>query len=152
MTGKRIKPEKGKIRSVSENGNIRTGGRHTILKTYIQIHPSDTVAVALIPLKQGTVIELEQKTVTLTEDIPQGHKFALQEILEGASVIKYGNSIGTARTTIPEGAWIHTHNMKTGLGELLTYTYEKKDCCSPTAERTILSGISEKRWKSGGSQ
>ena len=54
------------------------------MKTYIQIHPSDTVAVALIHLKQGTVIELEQKTVTLTEDIPQGHKFALLEILEGA--------------------------------------------------------------------
>ena len=149
MTGKRIKPEKGKIRSASENGNIRTGGRHTILKTYIQIHPSDTVAVALIPLKQGTVIELEQKTVTLTEDIPQGHKFALQEILEGASVIKYGNSIGTARTTIPEGAWIHTHNMKTGLGELLTYTYEKKTVALPPQKERFFQGYRRKDGKAG---
>lgn len=63
------------------------------MKTFIQIHPTDTVAVALTSLKKGTVIHLDNRTVTLTEDIPQGHKFALTDISEGSSVIKYGNSI-----------------------------------------------------------
>lgn len=63
------------------------------MKTFIQIHPTDTVAVTLTSLKKGTVIHLDNRTVTLTEDIPQGHKFALTDISEGSSVIKYGNSI-----------------------------------------------------------
>lgn len=30
---------------------------------------------------------------------------------------------------IPQGSWVHVHNMKTGLGDLIAYTYhpEKKD-------------------------
>ena len=92
------------------------------MKPFIKIHPADTVAVALSPLKKGTEIQLDSQTVTLTEDIPQGHKFALTDIAEGEAVIKYGNSIGVAKTDIAKGSWIHTHNMKTGLGDLLTYT------------------------------
>ena len=103
------------------------------MKPFIKIHPADTVAVALSPLKKGTKIQLDGQTVTLTEDIPQGHKFALTDIAEGDSVIKYGNSIGVAKTDIAKGFWIHTHNMKTGLGDLLTYTYNKET--TPLAEK-----------------
>ena len=90
------------------------------MKPFIKIHPADTVAVALSPLKKGTEIQRDSQTVTLTEDIPQGHKFALTDIAEGEAVIKYGNPIGVAKTDIAKGSWIHTHNMKTGLGDLLT--------------------------------
>ena len=96
------------------------------MKPFIKIHPADKVAVALSPLKKGTEIQLDGQTVILTEDIPQGHKFALTDIAEGESVIKYGNPIGVAKTDIAKGSWIHTHNMKTGLGDLLTYTYNKE--------------------------
>ena len=91
------------------------------MKTYIQIHPSDTVAVALTPLTKATSITLPGLTLLLKEDIPQGHKFALKAHTKGDPVIKYGNPIGTATQDIPAGAWVHTHNMKTGLGELLDY-------------------------------
>ena len=97
------------------------------MKPFIKIHPADTVAVALSPLKEGTEIQIDDQTVVLTEDIPQGHKFALTNITEGDSIIKYGNSIGVAKTDITKGSWIHTHNMKTGLGDLLTYTYNKEN-------------------------
>jgi len=103
------------------------------LKPFIKIHPADTVAVALSPLKEGTEIQIDNQTVVLTEDIPQGHKFALTNITEGDSIIKYGNSIGVAKTDITKGSWIHTHNMKTGLGDLLTYTYNKET--APLAEK-----------------
>ena len=103
------------------------------MKPFIKIHPADTVAVALSPLKEGTEIQIDNQTVVLTEDIPQGHKFALTNITEGDSIIKYGNSIGVAKTDITKGSWIHTHNMKTGLGDLLTYTYNKET--APLAEK-----------------
>ena len=106
------------------------------MKNYIKIHPNDVVAVALSPLAAGTVISIDGTTVTLQEDIPQGHKFALVAIHEGDPIIKYGYPIGYAKTDIPQGSWIHVHNIKTGLGDLLNYTYDKKVTpISPTEER-----------------
>lgn len=57
------------------------------------------------------------------EEIPAGHKMALQDIPEGAQVIKYGYPIGSMMESVKTGAWIHTHNIKTGLGDLLEYNY-----------------------------
>ena len=98
-------------------------------KEYIRINPADSVAVALQPLAKGTDIILDDVQFALLEDIPQGHKFALHTIEEGEPVIKYGNPIGHAKVNIPQGSWVHVHNMKTGLGDLIAYTYhpEKKD-------------------------
>ena len=53
------------------------------MKSFIKINPSDNVAVALQPLAKGTVIELDNSTLTLTEDIMQGHKFALKSLKPG---------------------------------------------------------------------
>ncbi len=120
------------------------------MKSFIRIHPQDSVAVALSPLKEGTEIRLEDGTeVTLIEDIPQGHKFALKDIAAGASIIKYGNSIGVATADIPAGAWIHTHNMKTGLGELLTYTYDRSITPLPVREERFFQGYRRKNGKVG---
>lgn len=68
-------------------------------KKWIQIHPSDKVAVALTPLAKGEKIELADRTIELQEDIAQGHKFALVPMSEGETVIKYGQPIG--RLTAP---------------------------------------------------
>lgn len=85
----------------------------------IKIHPQDTVAVALCPLVCGTSV----LGVTLSEDIPQGHKFALTDIPCGADVIKYGLPVGHAVCDILAGAHVHTHNVKTNLSERAAYTY-----------------------------
>lgn len=110
------------------------------MKTYIQIHPSDTVAVALTPLAKSTSITLPGLTLLLKEDIPQGHKFALKAHTKGDPVIKYGNPIGTATQNIPAGAWVHTHNMKTGLGELLDYTYTPQAAASSATPPRYFHG------------
>ncbi|MBD5161611.1 MAG: altronate dehydratase [Oscillibacter sp.] len=94
------------------------------MRTFIKIHPEDSVAVALTPLPAGTALQVEEQSVTLLEDIPQGHKFALTLIPAGGPVIKYGAPIGAAKADIPAGSWVHTHNVKTGLGEVLDYAYE----------------------------
>ena len=89
------------------------------MKKAIKIHEDDNVAVALSPLSAGeTVLD-----VKVTEGIPAGHKFALNPISEGSPVTKYGLPIGTAKCNITPGAWVHTHNVKTGLSENACYTY-----------------------------
>lgn len=92
-------------------------------KKWIQIHPSDKVAVALTPLAKGEKIELADRTIELQEDIAQGHKFALVPMSEGETVIKYGQPIGRLTAPVQAGEWVHIHNMKTRLGDLLEYTY-----------------------------
>lgn len=94
------------------------------MQDFIRINRDDTVAVALRPLKQGTEVAFEDRSVTLTEDIMQGHKFALADIGQGEPVIKYGARIGFAKTAIRKGEWVHTHNLTTALGEVLEYRYE----------------------------
>ena len=86
----------------------------------IKIHPSDNVAVALKALAKGTSVG----GITLHEDIPAGHKFALCTIAAGENVIKYGAPIGCAAEDIPIGAWVHTHNTKTNLSDVIEYTYD----------------------------
>ena len=62
----------------------------------------------------GWVMDTDE-TITLqaNDDIPLGHKIALVELDEGASVIKYGHSIGRTVAPIGKGAHLHVHNTKT---------------------------------------
>lgn len=94
------------------------------MQDFIRIHREDTVAVALRPLEKGSCLSVDGENVTVTEDIPQGHKFALCDIGKGEPVMKYGARIGLATEDIRKGGWVHTHNLKTALGELLEYQYE----------------------------
>lgn len=96
------------------------------MQDYIRINKEDQVAVALKPLTKGSVIPMDGAEITLLEDIPQGHKFALCEIKREDPVTKYGFSIGRAKEDIAAGAWVHVHNLHTGLGDLLEYQYEPK--------------------------
>lgn len=110
------------------------------MKTILRIHPSDLVAVALAPLSGGSVLEVDGQSVTLLEDIPQGHKFALAPISEGSPVIKYGASIGLAKADIPTGGWVHVHNIRTGLGDVLDYTYEPDNAPLPPTDDILFRG------------
>lgn len=62
----------------------------------------------------GWVME-QDKTINLKtlHDIPIGHKIAIKDIKEGDTVIKYGVDIGRAVATIPQGGYLHVHNVKT---------------------------------------
>ena len=110
------------------------------MKTFIKIHPSDLVAVALAPLSAGAALQVDGQAVTLLEDIPQGHKFALAPIPAGSPVIKYGAPIGTAKEDIPAGGWVHVHNVKTGLGDVLDYSYEPDNAPLTPTDDTLFQG------------
>ena len=57
----------------------------------------------------------EDKTVSakVINDIPIGHKFALTDLANSATVIKYGVDIGRAVAPIKAGEHLHVHNVKT---------------------------------------
>ena len=93
-------------------------------KSAILIHPKDTVAVLLKPLVKGnTTIGLPVE-IQASEDIPAGHKVAIHPIAQGEVVIKYGAPIGYATQPIAVGQHVHTHNVRTGLSDQLTYAYQ----------------------------
>ena len=98
------------------------------MQDFIKIHDNDKVVVALktIPEGESLTVEVQGETrqITALEEIPAGHKMAICDIPAGGEVIKYGYRIGNAKEDIKAGAWIHTHNIKTALGDLLEYTYE----------------------------
>lgn len=110
------------------------------MNTFLKIHPSDLVAVALTALSAGTVLQVDGREVTLLENIPQGHKFALAPIKAGNSVIKYGAPIGVAKVDIPAGAWVHTHNLATGLGGVLDYSYEPNNAPLVPTDDLLFQG------------
>lgn len=119
------------------------------MKTYLKIHKDDNVAVALSPLKEGTKVIIDDQEITLKEDIPQGHKFALTDINKETPVIKYGAQIGLAKESIQTGSWIHTHNLKTGLGDLLTYSYTKNITPLEPSESVSFNGYRRSNGKVG---
>lgn len=116
---------------------------------YLKIHPKDVVAVALVPLSAGQVCTVDGKEITLKEDIMQGHKFALQHVAAGEKVYKYGNAIGIAKEDIEPGQWVHTHNLHTGLGDLLEYTYDKIPTDLKPTEDVTFQGFRRSNGKVG---
>lgn len=94
------------------------------MKRFLKINPADNVCVALDLLKAGETVNVDGVEVTVKEDIENGHKFALRDLKAGENVIKYGYAIGHALSDIPQGAWVHTHNLKTNLHDDLEYTYQ----------------------------
>src|SRR3978361_2353094 len=71
---------------------------------YIRLREQDNVAIVANRggLQRGAVFG---DGLTLTEQIPQGHKVALQDIAAGSAIIRYGEVIGHARATIARGGW-----------------------------------------------
>ncbi len=94
------------------------------MRRCMRIHESDNVAVALTDIKKGETVEVAGVSITASEDIRTGHKIALTELNAGDAVVKYGYPIGVVSKQIKQGEWVHVHNLKTGLGDLLSYTYE----------------------------
>ena len=97
------------------------------MKKYIQINPADNVIVAIDPLSAGDNITVGTTTITVSEDIPAGHKVALQDFRTGDPVIKYGFPIGHARNDIPTGSWVNEKNIKTNLEGLQDYTWQPQE-------------------------
>ena len=87
---------------------------------YIKINPADNVAVALQDLSKGAVVE----GVTLSMDIPRGHKIVLRDLKAGENVVKYGFPIGHVTRDAAAGSMVDHTCIKTNLEGLLDYSYQ----------------------------
>ena len=90
----------------------------------IRINPADNVAVAIQPLKAGETVNVEGTVVTVTTDVPAGHKLLLCDLKAGANVIKYGYPIGHLKEDHRQGDFICDRHIKTNLSGLLDYKYQ----------------------------
>jgi altronate dehydratase len=93
--------------------NSETGEK---LERYaIRLHPADGVAVAKEDIPALTHLRLEDGSQLVTrEAIPAGHKLALCGLSVGEAVLRYGQRIGRASTSIEAGDWVHSHNLEVG--------------------------------------
>ena len=69
----------------------------------IQIDSRDNAAVALDALSPGEEAVLAGRTYQVREDIPFGHKMALEDLASGAVVVKYGCPIGHVTRAVQAG-------------------------------------------------
>ena len=83
-------------------------------------NPADTVGVVVVEdVRKGKTLTgwvmdtNDSVTVKAVDDIPLGHKLALDNIKIGATIIKYGHDIGKAVAAIRKGGHVHVHNVKT---------------------------------------
>jgi (2R)-sulfolactate sulfo-lyase subunit beta len=90
------------------------------MKHGILIHETiDDVGVAVRDLQAGEevgIVTLEGQpagAVTLTQDVPLGHKVAMRDLSAEHKLLKYGRPIGQVLQPIKKGNHVHTHNLKT---------------------------------------
>ena len=104
---------------------------------FLKINTADNVAVAIVNLPKGESMTIDGVAITLKEDVPAGHKFALKDFAEGENVIKYGYPIGHTLKAIEAGCWINENNLKTNLAGLLEYSYQPVDASLQIAQRNL---------------
>ncbi len=119
------------------------------MANFIKINENDNVAVALDVIPENTTVDVGDTKITTVMEIPAGHKFALVDMPEQTPVIKYGFRIGNTIAAVKAGEWIHTHNLKTGLGDLLEYCYEPDLAEEQYTEDVTFMGYNRKNGKVG---
>jgi altronate dehydratase large subunit len=84
------------------------------------MHAGDSVALAAVDLPAGSAVQVGGAKLVVRQDIPFGHKLAVQPITEGQAVFKYGQPIGRATQAIAAGEHVHVHNVESvrGRGDL----------------------------------
>jgi altronate hydrolase len=82
----------------------------------LQLHPSDSILVALRNLQAGQSVEHNGKTYTLKENIPAKHKFYMNDTLAGTDIIMYGVLVGKTQADVAAGTRVSTENLKHASG------------------------------------
>lgn len=79
----------------------------------IKFNEKDNVLVLPGGARKG---DRTKSGITLLDNVPAGHKIAAEAIAANSPVIKYGHAIGSAKTAVKQGEWVHEHNVATRLG------------------------------------
>ncbi|MHB8579009.1 MAG: UxaA family hydrolase [Ignavibacteriaceae bacterium] len=92
---------------------------------FIKIHKNDNVVIAIEKMLKDEKIIIDNVDIQILNDINQGHKIAIKNIDEGENIFKYGHLMGHATSKIRAGEWVHSHNIKTNLSDIVKYKYEQ---------------------------
>ena len=81
-------------------------------KKIIKVHEEDNVAVALVNLKPGEVLEFEGLSISVLSEINAKHKISLINFKQGDRIIMYGVLVGKAKKEIKKGEALTIHNVE----------------------------------------
>jgi altronate dehydratase small subunit len=80
------------------------------------IDQNDNVITVVADCKAGDEVTVKyhgkEIPYNCNSDIPFGHKIAIKHIKMGGPIIKYGEVIGSAKSDIKPGDWVHIHNVQ----------------------------------------
>ncbi len=88
------------------------------MPVFLLHRPGDAVGVATEDIAAGTSAtgrlreSSEVVELTISDNVPLGHKIAVRPLAKGDKVIEYGVEIGVATADITAGQHVHVHNMK----------------------------------------
>jgi altronate dehydratase len=89
------------------------------MRLAIQVHPSDNVVTVVEETAAGEEIRYMTpqgpRQLSALEQVPSGHKVALQDIEPQQEIIKYGQPIGLSSKKIRKGEHIHVHNVRSAV-------------------------------------
>ncbi len=88
-----------------------------MMRKLLILDARDNVAVCLVDLEVGDLIEQDNIKIKVINRIARGHKIASKEIAKGEGIIKYGERMGHAIAPITAGEHVHVHNI---LGDRLS--------------------------------
>jgi altronate dehydratase len=80
-------------------------------KYFVKLDEADNVVTVTKETPAKTIVRIDSEDITVLQDIPFGHKFAITNIAKGEDIIKYGVKIGIASTDIGKGEYVHVHNV-----------------------------------------
>ncbi len=85
----------------------------------IVLNVADNVATLIDSGRAAEPCRLQgeaSQLLTITSDIPFGHKVCVRDLAAGAEVLKYGQVIGRASRAIRAGEHVHTHKVEAARG------------------------------------
>ena len=77
---------------------------------YLKINSEDNVVVALSDLAKGDVIQLEDYSFTLKDNVKAKHKFLQVKLNQGDEVKMYGIPVGKINQELDAGSLLTTEN------------------------------------------
>ena len=104
----------------------------------LQIHPSDSILVALKNLQAGQTVDYNGKQYTLLENIPAKHKFYMEDAATGTDTIMYGVLVGKTTMNVRAGSRVSTENLKHASGK---YDYRNAGYSWTPPDITKFKGI-----------
>jgi len=81
-------------------------------KKILKVSPADNVAVALVDIEKGTLIDIDNQQIELKESVKAKHKIALVDFNTGDEIFMYGVLVGKATTFITKSGVITTTNTR----------------------------------------